>query len=141
MCKEGAFKELNLRKNGFWNGKIHIYIFYTFPQQIQLNFKNKTQPHQKLIWIRAGVGCTMLCSSYKTKHKFSKVIIFPKKCPKSYICTWFGDLQQKKLPNLKIFLRIFLKKQISDSILNWVKFSQYTRLNLNLSFRFTSIIY
>ena len=56
MCKEGAFKELNLRKNGFWNGKIHIYIFYTFPQQIQLNFKNKTQPHQKLIWIRAGVG-------------------------------------------------------------------------------------
>ena len=35
---------------------------------------------------------TMLCSSNKTKHKFSRVIIFPKKCPKSYIYTWFGNL-------------------------------------------------
>ena len=53
----------------------------------------------------------MLCSSNKTKHKFSKVIIFPKKCPKSYICTSFGDLQKNNLSNLKIFLRIFVKNK------------------------------
>ena len=40
------------------------------------------------------------------------------------------------LPYLWVFWNFFLKKQISDSIFNWVKFSQHTRLNLNLSFGF-----
>ena len=32
-------------------------------------------------------GDTMLHSSNKTKYKFSRVIFFPKNCPKSCICT------------------------------------------------------
>ena len=68
----------------------------------------------------------MLHSSNKIKYKFSRVIFFPKKCPKSHICTLFDDLLsfftksisilKKKLKN-KFWTQYLLE---SDSIKIWV---------------------